>query len=146
MALEEARFVTAKRCLCRQARHTLCVQEVCDGHRMGGIGDVRCLEHLFNVRFGLDAHVLLSESLGLLLEVGVLLRLLACAPEAYRCWVELETTRSRKLIVTKMVMRSQTHQLLRERDLLELHLVDAGACGAHQGARREEDRRLHDEE
>lgn len=40
---------------------------------MRSIGDIRRLEDLLNVRLGLDAHVFLSESFRLLLEVGVLL-------------------------------------------------------------------------
>ena len=41
---------------------------------MRAVGDVGRLEDLLEMRFGFDAHVLLPESLGLLLEVGVLLR------------------------------------------------------------------------
>ena len=37
-----------------------------------------------------------------------------------------------------------THQLLRQRHLLELHLVDAGNGWRGQRARGEEDSRLHD--
>lgn len=51
---------------------------------MRPIGDVGRLEDLLNVRLGFDAHVLLSECLGLLLEVGVLLRQLARALKAMR--------------------------------------------------------------
>ena len=59
---------------------------------MGAIGNVGRLEDLLNMRFGLDAHVLLSESLGLLLEVGVLLRQLAQALiDATRILIEAGT-------------------------------------------------------
>lgn len=58
-------------------RLTLCVQEVGDGHRMGSVGDVGCLEDLLDVRLALEAHVLLSEGLGLVVEGGGLLRQLA---------------------------------------------------------------------
>jgi len=37
-----------------------------------------------------------------------------------------------------------TYQLLRERDLLELHLVDAGMGGAEQSGSRSEESSLHD--
>jgi hypothetical protein len=57
-----------------QAVRTLCVQEVGYGHRMRAISDVGRLEDLLEMRLGFDAHVLLPESLCLLLEVGVLLR------------------------------------------------------------------------
>jgi hypothetical protein len=40
---------------------------------VGAVGDVRRLEDLLHVRLGLDAHVLLAERSGLLLDVGVLL-------------------------------------------------------------------------
>lgn len=42
-------------------------------------------------------------------------------------------------------MLLMTYELLRQRHLLELHPVDASACGAHQRARSEEDGRLHNE-
>lgn len=41
---------------------------------MRPVGDIRCLEDALDVRFVLDAHVLLSEGLGMLLEVGIFLR------------------------------------------------------------------------
>jgi hypothetical protein len=53
--------------------HTLCVQEVANGHWVRSVGDVRRLEHLLNVRLGLDAHVLLAEDLCLLVEASILL-------------------------------------------------------------------------
>jgi hypothetical protein len=56
-----------------QARLTLRVQKVADGHGVGAVGDVRRLEDLLHVRLGLDAHVLLAERGSLLLDVGVLL-------------------------------------------------------------------------
>jgi hypothetical protein len=52
---------------------TLRVEEVANGHGVGAVGDVRRLEDLLHVRLGLDAHVLLAERSGLLLDVGVLL-------------------------------------------------------------------------
>jgi hypothetical protein len=40
-----------------------------------------------------------------------------------------------------------TYELLRERHLLELHLVHAASvCGAHQRARSEENGRLHNDD
>lgn len=56
---------------------TLGVQEVANGHWMRSIGNVRRLEDLLDVRLGLDAHVLLTEGLCLLLEAGVLLRMVS---------------------------------------------------------------------
>lgn len=41
--------------------------------------------------------------------------------------------------------KTMTYKLLREWDLLELHLVDAGGGGAQQRAGGKEDGRLHGE-
>ena len=90
---------------------------------MRAVGDVGCLEHLLHVRLGLDAHVLLAEGLGLLLEVRILLSSVS------ESWRHGELGRA--------------HELLRERHLLELQAVLAGSGGAQQRTRREEDGRLH---
>lgn len=57
----------------KPAQRTLGVQKVRDGHGMCSVCDIRRFEDLLNVRLMLDAHVLLSEGLRLLVEVGVLL-------------------------------------------------------------------------
>lgn len=43
-------------------------------------------------------------------------------------------------------MAVMTYELVRQRDLLKLHLVHASVRGAHERARGEEDRRLHDDD
>ena len=92
---------------------------------MGTVGDVGRLEHLRSMVVGLDAHVLLAERLCVLLDVCVFLR-------------AVRSCRHCKAAVLG------TYQLLRERHLLELHLVDAGNGGRGQRTRGEEDSRLHD--
>lgn len=52
-------------------RRTLSVQEVADRHRMGAVRNVRRLEDLLYVRFGLQAHVLLAKRSDLLLNIGM---------------------------------------------------------------------------
>lgn len=56
------------------AQPTLSIQEVADGNGVRSICDVRCFEHLLHVCLRLDAHVLLPESLRLLLEACILLQ------------------------------------------------------------------------
>lgn len=63
------------------------------------------LEHLVHVLLGANAHVLLTESLDVLADVCALL------------WWLLVDDRSR-------MEHDATHELLRERNLLELHLVN----------------------
>jgi hypothetical protein len=58
---------------------TLSIQKVGDRNRVRSIGNVRCLEDLFHVSLGLDAHVLLAEGLRVLLDVGVLLHTVSIA-------------------------------------------------------------------
>jgi hypothetical protein len=55
------------------AQRTLSVQKVRDRHEMCSVCDIGRLEDLLDVRLMLDAHVLLSEGLRLLVEAGVLL-------------------------------------------------------------------------
>jgi hypothetical protein len=106
-------------------RRTLGVQEVADGHWVRAVGDIRRLEHLLSVVLGLDAHILLAERLCVLLDVRVFL----CIVRPCRC--------------RRVAMRS-AYQLLRERHLLELHLVDASDGGRGQRAGCEKNSRLHD--
>jgi hypothetical protein len=89
------------------------------------VGDVGRLEDLVGMGLRPDAHVLLTESLCLLLDVCVFLE-------------TVRLCRHRKAAVL------WTHQLLRQRHLLELHLVNASNGGRSQRARSEENSRLHD--
>jgi hypothetical protein len=61
---------------------------------MGAIGNVRRLEDLLHVRLGLQAHVLLAERGGLLLDVGVFLHVLADASVAVARCVCIDGTSS----------------------------------------------------
>lgn len=91
-------------------RRTLSVQEVADGHWVRAVSHVGRLEHLLGMVLRLDAHVLLTERLCVLLDVCVFLRV-----------VRFEGHGDVAMLLT--------YQLLRQRHLLELHLVNAGNGG-----------------
>lgn len=111
-------------------KRTLSVQEVADGHRVGAVGNVWGLEHLLDVRLGLQAHVLLAERSDLLLDVGVLLsQLLECHLSP---------------VVRTSTVLAMTYKLLRQRHLLKRHAVHT--CGGAANRGREDHRRLHDGE
>jgi hypothetical protein len=110
----------------RAAGRTLGVQEVADGYWVGAVGDVRRLEDLLHVRLRLQAHVLLAERGGLLLDVGVFLCMLA-------------DTRSHAASAPAAPV--MTYKLLRQRHLLQRHAMHASRGAADRG--RDEDRRLH---
>jgi hypothetical protein len=55
------------------AQRTLGVQEVGNGNGMRSVSGIWCFEDLLNMSLRVDAHVLLSESFGMLLDVCVLL-------------------------------------------------------------------------
>jgi hypothetical protein len=107
--------------------HTLGIQKVADGHWVGTVGDVRCLEDLLHVGLGLDAHVFLAKRGGLLLNVGMLLSRLServSSPDA-----------------SDATTASMAYQLLRQRHLLQRHAVHTSSGAADRG--REDHRRLH---
>ena len=82
------------------------------------------LEHLIHVLLGANAHVLLTKSLDVLADVCALL------------WWLLVDGQSR-------CGHDATHKLLRERNLLELHLVDTSRSRAKQRTGCHERTALH---
>lgn len=120
-----------------ESKLTLGIHEV--GNRDGvdavGLGGFRA-EHDIGtaVRAG-GSQVLLAESLNLSLDrvTSLLLRThIRQYIGVHRKALEMVRARSR-----------ETYQLLRKRDLVELHLVHAGLCGAREGGGRDENA-LHD--
>jgi len=109
--------------------HTLGVHKVADRNRVSAI-DLRlhALKHDVLVRMGADAHVLLLKVLHLHIEGCLLLSptavsMLCVAPE-HRAWMS-------------------TYELLREGDLLELHLVDSSRLGGAEQQRCRQQGTLH---
>lgn len=94
---------------------TLSIQEIADGHRVVLFTLVpHVLKHLIElVALRAEAHVLLAQRSHMVANVGAL----------------LETSVS---LVRRRLSRPLTYQLFRQRDLLELHLVDPGGCGPQQ--------------
>jgi hypothetical protein len=93
---------------------TLSVEEVADGDWVAALGvERRLAEHLVDVLLGTNTHVLLTESLHLLANAVLLL-----------CKVSVCSSPGNTLM--------DTHELLRKRHLLELHLVDSGRGRAQQ--------------
>ena len=92
---------------------------------MRAISYVRRLKHVLGVSLRSDAHVFLAQRLCMLLDVGIFLKA-----------IRLCHRRRAEILMT--------YQLLRQRHLLKLHLVDAGNGGRGQRARCEENSRLHD--
>lgn len=106
----------AKNRLIREVQ-TLSVHEIRDGERVVLLHvNVRTLEDSLRVCLRAGAEVLLTKAADLCLNRNSLLR------------CELISIESNPKPLEDM----NTHQLLGERDLLELHLVDSGLCGAEQ--------------
>lgn len=86
-------------------------------------------EHLLAVSLRSDAHVLLAQRLHVRSNVGMLLE----------SWLIIRP----QLYSTLIYRENVTYQLLRQRDLLKLHLMDAGRGGPQQRTGREKNCGLH---
>ena len=110
----------------RVVEHTLSIQEVADGDVMGlasfGL-DGGVLEHLVDMAAGAQPHILLTESLDMLVDVCVLL--FAC---------ELHRSPFGVLPGARVAM---TYKLIRKRHLLQLHLVNAGLSGRRKARKQQ---------
>lgn len=93
---------------------TLCVEEVVDQDWVTSLCVYGLLaEHLFGLLLRTNAHVLLAESCHLIANAVLVLRRLS-------------------VHVHRHCTLMATHELLRQRHLLELHLVDSGRGRAKQ--------------
>ncbi len=115
-----------------QRELTLGIHEVGDGDGVAALDLSNvCVEHDVGAALGASAEILLAELVDLGLDGGALLY------KARRISIVLRLHRQRAR------GRRLSYQLLLERDLLELHLVNSGLRGASEGGRGD-DGGLHD--